>query len=220
MTGFDIWGYIGQAMPGWWQWATTNKIYACMMVFFVGNMLEAHVSISYTYLPKAIQLQPPVIAVIKPILFVCSWSRRAPLRFSSTTFLYGRNYSPGEYLHQLNYSKSLTINSSFRSRWTWTRISWSKWIWRERERKGIDIRRTHSLSPPNRPCNAIEIYKFICCTHWPTHSQARGIYIQLNLEGSQMAVLGSENTSFIDSLANDWRTDQSFTSEIHKIMWI
>lgn len=44
MTGFDIWGYIGQAVPGWWQWATTNKIYACMMVFFVGNMLESHVS--------------------------------------------------------------------------------------------------------------------------------------------------------------------------------
>lgn len=44
MTGFDIWAYMGQAIPGWWNWATTNKIYACMMIFFVGNMIEAQVS--------------------------------------------------------------------------------------------------------------------------------------------------------------------------------
>lgn len=44
MTGVDIWAYLGQPIPGWWTWATTNKIYACMMVFFVGNMLEAQVS--------------------------------------------------------------------------------------------------------------------------------------------------------------------------------
>lgn len=43
MSGFDIWGYIGQAIPGWWQWCTQNKIYACMMIFFVGNMIEGHV---------------------------------------------------------------------------------------------------------------------------------------------------------------------------------
>lgn len=43
MTGLDLWGYIGQPIPGWWNWAVSNKIYACMMIFFVGNMLEAQV---------------------------------------------------------------------------------------------------------------------------------------------------------------------------------
>lgn len=44
MTGFDFWAYLGQAVPGWWQWCTENKIYAFMMIFFLGNTLEAHVS--------------------------------------------------------------------------------------------------------------------------------------------------------------------------------
>jgi len=41
VSSFDIWGHIGQAIPNWYRWCTDNKIYACMMIFFVGNMLEA-----------------------------------------------------------------------------------------------------------------------------------------------------------------------------------
>lgn len=41
MSSFDIWGYLGQAVPAWYRWCAENKLYACMMVFFVGNMLEA-----------------------------------------------------------------------------------------------------------------------------------------------------------------------------------
>lgn len=44
MSSFDIWGYLGHAIPAWYQWCSENKLYACMMVFFVGNMLEAQVS--------------------------------------------------------------------------------------------------------------------------------------------------------------------------------
>lgn len=36
----NIWGYFGQETPGWFTWCQTNKLYACMMFFFVGNMLE------------------------------------------------------------------------------------------------------------------------------------------------------------------------------------
>lgn len=43
VSQYDIWGQLGQAVPRWFQWCTENKIYACMMVFFVGNMLEAQV---------------------------------------------------------------------------------------------------------------------------------------------------------------------------------
>lgn len=44
VSSFDIWGHIGQAIPNWYRWCVDNKIYACMMIFFVGNMLEAQVS--------------------------------------------------------------------------------------------------------------------------------------------------------------------------------
>lgn len=44
VSSYDIWAQLGQGVPRWYQWCTENKIYACMMVFFVGNMLEAQVS--------------------------------------------------------------------------------------------------------------------------------------------------------------------------------
>lgn len=43
MSSFDVWGYLGQAIPSWYRWCTENKLYACMMIFFVGNTLEAQV---------------------------------------------------------------------------------------------------------------------------------------------------------------------------------
>lgn len=39
-SAWDLWGYIGQPQPAWFTWCQTNKLYACMMFFFVGNMLE------------------------------------------------------------------------------------------------------------------------------------------------------------------------------------
>lgn len=44
ISSYDIWATIGQQVPRWWSWCTENKIYACMMVFFVGNMLESQVN--------------------------------------------------------------------------------------------------------------------------------------------------------------------------------
>jgi len=35
---FSSLGY--QRTPSWWQWCASNKIYACMMIFFMGNALE------------------------------------------------------------------------------------------------------------------------------------------------------------------------------------
>ncbi|XP_067625938.1 thioredoxin reductase-like selenoprotein T homolog CG3887 [Eurosta solidaginis] len=40
VSSFDIFGIIGQQMPGWWRHLLENKLYTCIMVFFVGNMLE------------------------------------------------------------------------------------------------------------------------------------------------------------------------------------
>lgn len=50
MSSFDIWGYLGHAIPAWYRWCSENKLYACMMVFFVGNMLEAQVKGDFLFL--------------------------------------------------------------------------------------------------------------------------------------------------------------------------
>ncbi|XP_055915975.1 thioredoxin reductase-like selenoprotein T homolog CG3887 [Eupeodes corollae] len=42
VSAFDIFGAFGQPTPGWWKHLIDNKLYACMMIFFVGNMLEAN----------------------------------------------------------------------------------------------------------------------------------------------------------------------------------
>lgn len=41
VSSFDIWGAVGIVPPSWWTWCTSNKVYASMMVFFLGNMVEA-----------------------------------------------------------------------------------------------------------------------------------------------------------------------------------
>jgi len=33
--------FLGLNTPSWWSHMQANKIYACMMIFFLGNMLEA-----------------------------------------------------------------------------------------------------------------------------------------------------------------------------------
>lgn len=52
MSSVNIWGYFGQAtVPGWYDWCLNNKLYACMMIFFVGNMLEAQVCVYLRQIP-------------------------------------------------------------------------------------------------------------------------------------------------------------------------
>lgn len=38
--GINAWEWLGQETPSWWTWFTNNKIYACMMVFFLCNAIE------------------------------------------------------------------------------------------------------------------------------------------------------------------------------------
>ncbi|KAI9584216.1 thioredoxin reductase-like selenoprotein T homolog CG3887 [Glossina fuscipes] len=40
VSSYDIFGALGQQTPSWWRHLVDNKLYACMMIFFVGNMLE------------------------------------------------------------------------------------------------------------------------------------------------------------------------------------
>lgn len=41
VSAFDIFGAINMAPPSWWAWCTSNKVYSSMMIFFLGNLLEA-----------------------------------------------------------------------------------------------------------------------------------------------------------------------------------
>uniref|UniRef100_A0A3B4APK6 Selenoprotein T n=1 Tax=Periophthalmus magnuspinnatus TaxID=409849 RepID=A0A3B4APK6_9GOBI len=40
IIGRDPFALFGMPAPGVWEWGQTNKIYACMMVFFLSNMIE------------------------------------------------------------------------------------------------------------------------------------------------------------------------------------
>lgn len=40
VANINLWEWLGQAVPSWWAWFTENKIYGCMMVFFLCNALE------------------------------------------------------------------------------------------------------------------------------------------------------------------------------------
>ncbi|KAI1893841.1 hypothetical protein AGOR_G00127820 [Albula goreensis] len=40
ILGKDPFAFFGMQTPGLWAWGQENKIYACMMVFFLSNMIE------------------------------------------------------------------------------------------------------------------------------------------------------------------------------------
>ena len=42
LSGANILALAGLPPPIWWVWCQQNKLYACMMVFFVCNALESH----------------------------------------------------------------------------------------------------------------------------------------------------------------------------------
>lgn len=39
-SGVNFFEYIGEHQPNWWAWCISNKIYACLVVFFGSNMFE------------------------------------------------------------------------------------------------------------------------------------------------------------------------------------
>ncbi|XP_035783234.1 thioredoxin reductase-like selenoprotein T homolog CG3887 [Anopheles albimanus] len=41
LSNYDLGRYIGNPFAGWWRWCFNNKLYASMMIFFLGNTLEA-----------------------------------------------------------------------------------------------------------------------------------------------------------------------------------
>lgn len=43
VSGADLRRYLGaqdRALPNWWQWCITNKIYASIFIFLICNMIE------------------------------------------------------------------------------------------------------------------------------------------------------------------------------------
>uniref|UniRef100_A0A8C5L160 Selenoprotein T n=1 Tax=Jaculus jaculus TaxID=51337 RepID=A0A8C5L160_JACJA len=40
IVGKDPFGFFGMQAPSIWQWGQENKVYACMIVFFLSNMIE------------------------------------------------------------------------------------------------------------------------------------------------------------------------------------
>lgn len=40
LGGVNIFDYFNMQQPSWWQWCVENKIYSCMMLFFLCNLIE------------------------------------------------------------------------------------------------------------------------------------------------------------------------------------
>jgi len=40
LGGVNVFNYINQAQPSWWTWCVENKLYACLMIFFLCNLIE------------------------------------------------------------------------------------------------------------------------------------------------------------------------------------
>ncbi|CAH0404798.1 unnamed protein product [Chilo suppressalis] len=38
--GVNIFAWLNKPQPAWWSWCLENKLYACMMMFFLANMIE------------------------------------------------------------------------------------------------------------------------------------------------------------------------------------
>ena len=40
LGGINIFAYLGIETPSFWEWMQANKLYACLMTFFLCNMIE------------------------------------------------------------------------------------------------------------------------------------------------------------------------------------
>ncbi|MCL4129884.1 UNVERIFIED_CONTAM: hypothetical protein GTU68_056731 [Idotea baltica] len=40
LFGINLWDWMGVLTPPWYTWLSQNKIYGCMMIFFLANALE------------------------------------------------------------------------------------------------------------------------------------------------------------------------------------
>ncbi|PNF23480.1 hypothetical protein B7P43_G07726 [Cryptotermes secundus] len=40
LGNINIFNLLGQEAPSWWTWCTTNKLYSCIMIFFLCNAVE------------------------------------------------------------------------------------------------------------------------------------------------------------------------------------
>lgn len=40
LSSVNIFGWLNKPQPSWWTWCIENKLYACMMIFFMSNMVE------------------------------------------------------------------------------------------------------------------------------------------------------------------------------------
>ncbi|XP_046736566.1 thioredoxin reductase-like selenoprotein T homolog CG3887 [Diprion similis] len=40
LCGINVFAPLGIRQPSWWQWCTDNRLYACMMLFFLCNAIE------------------------------------------------------------------------------------------------------------------------------------------------------------------------------------
>jgi selT/selW/selH-like putative selenoprotein len=40
LASINLFQNVGQPTPGWWAWMLENKLYACMMTFFLCNAVE------------------------------------------------------------------------------------------------------------------------------------------------------------------------------------
>lgn len=82
VSSYDIWNVFGRPVPRWWTWCTENKIYACMMIFFLGNVFEAQVNIGGIFVIKVITSIQRHILRAKSVDFHLKW----PIPFQKVQF--------------------------------------------------------------------------------------------------------------------------------------
>ncbi|XP_022919188.2 thioredoxin reductase-like selenoprotein T homolog CG3887 [Onthophagus taurus] len=41
LGGVNIFNYINQVQPSWWEWCIQNKMYSVLMLFFLSNIIES-----------------------------------------------------------------------------------------------------------------------------------------------------------------------------------
>lgn len=117
----NIFQWIGQPQPFWWQWCMDNRLYSCVMLFFACNAAEGYLISSGAF---EIHFNGEIELLIfilwqYCIMYIIIWM------FNLQMFPYGPNLKLEEYLNLLNCFRSLILTCKWYSqRWKLERLVW------------------------------------------------------------------------------------------------
>lgn len=112
IAGVNIWEWLGQETPSWWTWFTNNKIYACMMVFFLCNAIEGQLvstgAFEISFNGKFLYCHYTVVSLCF-LCFQCKVRNSGLLRTEYfQMFLFGQSWKQAVYLSHLSSFRLLT----------------------------------------------------------------------------------------------------------------